>query len=108
MGIEIVGVEGRAVPIIVCDHCGSRIRNGDGNAAYRYTNATTVNLEGPHFIHKACTDAWERVHDDLEDEMWLMDELDVWLGYLVRNAGYDLKDLPDALELADYLSEALE
>jgi hypothetical protein len=103
MGIEFIGADGKAAPLITCDHCRHRIRNADGNAAYRYREDNRIDLDGPYFIHKACTASWEE-EPPFNREPWLMDELDVWLGYLVQNAGYDPNTLADRVEVMDAFS----
>lgn len=52
MAIEFVAVEGACVPLIECDHCKARVRNGDGTVFCRFRVDNRFELDGPHFIHK--------------------------------------------------------
>jgi hypothetical protein len=103
MAIELVAAEGVCLPLVVCDQCKARIRNGDGNVLYRFRGDAQLDLDGPHFLHKGCTLTFERSNQS-EDEMWLADELDVWLAYLARSAGYDVNDIAGRVKVIDFLA----
>jgi hypothetical protein len=89
MAIEYVNVDGRYGPIVVCDHCASRIRSGDGNVFYAPGGGTA--FEGPHYVHKSCSRAFESSTRPADGAMWLTAELSHWLVYLVENTGYDIE-----------------
>jgi len=82
--IRIEHSDGRAGPVLFCDHCGGRIDDAE-LAWYEWLEAPSNRVIGEvYFLHKRCVDPFEREHPSGENEIWANMELEyfpIYLGY---------------------------
>jgi hypothetical protein len=68
MSLQMICVEGRFRPVVVCDHCGEQIADAkDGNYEWRMREDGQIEDGQIYFTHKACCRPFEianggRVH----------------------------------------------
>jgi hypothetical protein len=86
MGIRIENTTHGAIPIIVCDYCGTRIHSAkDGNYEWAGVSSTVGQRMAVYFLHKWCSPAHEAQHGIVLDSM----ELAVMLPQLAQSLQLD-------------------
>lgn len=86
MGIRIENTTEGAVPVIVCDYCGTRIHSAKhGNYEWAGVSTEQGKRMAVYFLHKWCSPAHEKQHGMILDSM----ELSVMLPYLSQSLELD-------------------
>lgn len=86
VGIRIENTNSGAVPVIICDYCGTRIHAAqDGNYEWAGVSTTPGSRMAIYFLHKWCSPAHEAQHGIILDSM----ELAVMLPYLAQSLQLD-------------------
>ena len=98
--------DGRAYPILVCDHCGEIIvDSADGNTLWLEA-APGIALPrryDPVHTHKECNLAYERAHPHAPGEHWMSNDVDHHLFMLLRNCRYDATEAKRKAEILSML-----
>jgi hypothetical protein len=89
MGIRIENTTDGAVPVIVCDYCGTRIHAArHGNYEWAGLSTDIGKRMSVYFLHKWCSPAHEKQHGIMLDSM----ELSVLLPYLAQSLQLDWEE----------------
>jgi hypothetical protein len=86
MGIRIENTTNGAIPVIICDYCGTRIHAArDGNYEWAGVSSELGACMALYFLHKWCSPAHEAQHGIVLDSM----ELAVLMPYLAESLQLD-------------------
>lgn len=94
-------IDGRWCPFFVCHTCGENITES-GNIDHLVDAETGATVAGPYALHKGSCSRRLRASTPVPaGAMWLWDELETFLSFLIGNTGIDVAN---ADQIADLLS----
>ena len=89
---------GTDCPVLLCDHCGDEIEDGDrGRGHYLWRRSVADECEEGDtvevfFVHRQCHLPWEAEHPKSEGVVHLWMPLKLFPVYLAANIGIDISD----------------